>query len=90
MSEIKECPFCGGPGVVLDHCYSGPNASGMETPEPYAACMAGCVQMKPVHCDEWPSGRERGSLTYKQARAEAVAVWNKRAIDGAKERERRG
>lgn len=77
--ELKSCPFCGGEAEIRLHRYHGTGASGMETPEPYAACKSGCVAMNPVPADDWPYGQAHGANTSEQARAIVIAAWNTRA-----------
>jgi hypothetical protein len=77
-TDLLACPFCGAKGEIRLHHYHGTGASGMETPEPFAACSHGCVVMSPVRCDDWPWGRQHGLLTSEQARQVAIDRWNKR------------
>lgn len=84
MDDLKPCPFCGGPAAILDSHYSGTGASGMETPKPYAACVRGCVEMKPIYCDNWQprkARKKRRHPSYSEATAEANTAWNTRASD---------
>jgi hypothetical protein len=79
VSGLLPCPFCGGTAEIRLNRYHGTGASGMETPEPYAACKGGCIEMKPVRCDDWPSGRKLGLPTSAEARQIAINAWQTRA-----------
>ena len=79
QEQLEPCPFCGGEAKIKDHRIGGTGSSGMETPHPYPCCTKCQARLPAIPCDDWPYGQANGALTYKQARAEAIAAWNTRA-----------
>lgn len=79
MTELKNCPLCGGECAVSDHHYLGTGASGMETPWPFVTCNKCGLRSVPVQCDDSPYGERTKAKSYKTAKAEAIAAWNARA-----------
>ena len=75
------CPFCGGGAMVRQYQYQGTGASGMETPEPYIRCAKCGAEQPRVQCDDSPYGRKNNRKTYVEAKAEAIAAWNRRVPD---------
>jgi hypothetical protein len=81
MDKLKPCPFCKGEAEIAWHRIGGTGASGMETPEPFARCKSGCVEMQPIRCTDWPYGKRDGLPTSEQAKEMAIAAWNTRKAE---------